>query len=100
MREWVRNYFLKKSSLSFFKVDKLIDRVETLQYDLLLQIVDKKEIDDKIIYYVQDETDGCELHTYKYFDFFEINEIIRVRSVKLSDPIRYNYYFLFYFFIF
>ena len=74
--------------MGFYKETKLIDRVETLQYDLLLQIVDKKEVEDKIIYYVQDETDGCELQTYKYFDFFEINEIIRVRSVKLLDPIR------------
>ena len=88
MREWVRNYFLKKSSLSFFKVDKLIDRVETLQYDLLLQIVDKKEIDDKIIYYVQDETDGCELHTYKYFNIFEKNDVIRIRAVKLFESNR------------
>ena len=88
LREWIRNYFLKKSSLNFYKETKLIDRVDTIEYDFLLQIVDKKEIDDKIIYYVQDETDGCELHTFKFFDFLEINEIIRVRSVKLLDPIR------------
>lgn len=88
MREWCRNYFLKKQSLSYFKETKLIDRVDTKEYDFLLQIVDKKETNDKIIYYVQDDTDGCELHTYKYFDFFDINEIVRVRSVKLFDPSR------------
>lgn len=97
LREWIRNYFLKKSSLSYFKESKLIDRIDTKEYDFLLQIVDKKETNDKIIYYVQDETDGCELHTYKYFDFFDINEIIRVRSVKLFDPSRYiNLYFMIY----
>ena len=74
--------------MNFYKESKLIERVDTKEYDFLLQIVDKKITDDKIIYYVQDETDGCELHTFKYFDFFEINEIIRVRSVRLLDPIR------------
>jgi hypothetical protein len=53
-----------------------------------MQIIDKKETADKVIYYVQDDTDGCELHTFKYFDFFEINEIVRVRSVKIIDTLR------------
>ena len=74
--------------MNYYRESKLVDRIDTKEYDFVLQIVDKKEIDDKIIYYVQDETDGCELHTFKYFDFLEINEIIRVRSVKLLDPIR------------
>lgn len=86
LREWCRNYFLKKSSLNYFKETKLAERINTKEYDFVLQVVDKKEIDDKIIYSVQDETDGCELHTFKYFDFFDVNEIIRVRSVKILDP--------------
>lgn len=88
LREWIRNYFLKKSSLNYFRQTKLIERTEGKEYDFMMQIVDKKETDDKIIYYVQDETDGCELHTFKYFDFFDVNEIIRVRSVKLLDSMR------------
>ena len=85
LREWVKNYFMKNFSLSYFKETKLVDRVDSKEYDFLLQIVDKQELDDKMVYYVQDETDGCELHTFKYFDFFEVNDIIRIRSVKVLD---------------
>jgi len=55
----------------------------------LVKIIEKKEADDKIIYFILDETDGCELHAYKYFNFFEINDIIRVRAVKLFESNRY-----------
>lgn len=87
LREWVRNYFLKKSSLNYLKETKLSERINTKEYDFVLQVVDKREEEDKIIYSVQDETDGCELHTFKYFDFFDVNEIIRIRSVKILDPL-------------
>jgi len=35
--------------------------------------------------FIQDETDGCELHTYKYYNFIQDNDIIRVRSFKIFD---------------
>jgi len=36
---------------------------------------------------VQDETDGCELHAFKYFNFVEVNDVIRLRSFKVADGI-------------
>lgn len=87
MREWIRNYFLKKSSLSYKKEIKLIDRVDAKEYDFLFQIVDKRETEKEIIYSVQDETDGCELRAFKYFDFFDVNEIIRARSIRSLDSL-------------
>ena len=45
----------------------------------------KIELDDKYIYYVQDDTDICELQTNKYFDFIQINDIIRIRSYRCNE---------------
>ena len=45
----------------------------------------KVELDDQLVFFIQDETDGCELHTYKYFDFIKENDVIRVRSYKVFD---------------
>lgn len=73
----------------FNKESKLSERInDAKDFDFLLQIVDKEEFMDKVIYHVQDETDACELHAFKYFDFFEKNDIVRIRSVKILDPVR------------
>ena len=75
----------------YIKETKLIDRNnDSIDYDLLLQVVFKKEYEDKIIYYVQDETDSCELHAYKYFNFLEIKDVIRVRNIRITEGNRYK----------
>jgi hypothetical protein len=38
-----------------------------------------------LVFFIQDTTDGCELHTYKYYDFIKENDVIRVRSYKVFD---------------
>ena len=48
-------------------------------------VLDKKEVDYRILYFVQDETDSCELHTSKYFNFLEANDVVRVRNLKSID---------------
>jgi hypothetical protein len=48
-------------------------------------VLKKKETDNLIMYLVQDESDSCELHTEKYFNFLEINDIIRIRNIKSID---------------
>jgi len=89
LREWINKYFPIRNSLFYNKESKLSQRViDSREYDFLLHVVEKEEYLDKVIYYVQDETDGCELHAFKYFDFFEKNDIIRIRSVKILDPIK------------
>ena len=42
-------------------------------------------MDNHLILFIQDETDGCELHTYKYYNFIQENDVIRVRSYKIFD---------------
>ena len=34
---------------------------------------------------MQDDTDVCELHSFKYFDFIKINDVIRVRNYKYNE---------------
>ena len=53
--------------------------------DLLVHVVKKVELDDQLVLFIQDETDGCELHTYKYYNFIQENDIIRVRAFKIFD---------------
>ncbi len=47
-------------------------------------VLDKKEMGDRILYFVQDETDSCELHALFYFNFLEVNDVVRVRNLRVS----------------
>ena len=86
MRNWIRNYFNKENSLNYAYESKLISRVNLgSDNDVLVQIVHKVELNDQIVFFIQDETDGCELHTYKYFNFIEIGDVCRLRSYKCID---------------
>jgi hypothetical protein len=71
--------------LFYEKEGKLIDRFSNTDGDVLLQIVHKTEKDDKVVFFVQDETDGCELHAYKYYNFLQPNDVVRLRSYKVFD---------------
>jgi hypothetical protein len=88
-RQWNKLYFRQINSLLFPKEIKLVDREYGSDCDALVKIIEKQVLADKIVYYVLDETDGCELHAYKYFDFFEINDVIRIRAVKLFESNKY-----------
>ena len=87
-RQWNRLYFRQLNSLLFPKEIKLIHREYGPDCDALVKIIEKQELQDKIVYYVLDETDGCELHAYKYFNFFHINDVVRIRAVKLFESNR------------
>ena len=86
LKNWVKNYLGIDKSLKYPMQIKLINRIqEGNDKDLLVHVVKKVEADNHLILFIQDETDGCELHTYKYFNFIQENDIIRVRSFKLFD---------------
>lgn len=87
-RQWVSLYFRQLNSLIFKKEIKLKDRVYGQDCDILVKIIEKQLLADKIVFYILDETDGCELHAYKYFNFLEVNDVIRVRSSKLFESNR------------
>lgn len=84
-RQWNNLYFRQVNSLFFDKERTLKERKYGEEFDAKAKIIEKKILSDKIVYFIIDETDGCELHCYKYFDMFEKNDVIRIRSVKLFD---------------
>ena len=86
MRNWAKNYLGIENSLIYEKTNNVDNRVsEDGNRDLLVQIVKKVELDDQIVFFILDDTDGCELHTYKYFDFLKENDVIRIRGYKIFD---------------
>ena len=75
-----------EKSLLYTNQNTLVNRLkEGSDKDLLVHIVKKVELDDQLVFFIQDETDGCELHTYKYFDFIKENDVIRIRSYKVFN---------------
>ena len=83
-KEWVKTYLNIDKSLKYPLQVDLINRIsDGNDNDLLVHVVKKIELDDQIVLFIQDSTDGCELHTYKYYNFIKENDIIRVRSYKV-----------------
>jgi hypothetical protein len=86
IKNWVKNYLGIDKSLKYPMQIKLVNRIqEGNDKDLMAHVVKKVEAENHLILFIQDETDGCELHTYKYYNFIQENDIIRVRSFKLFD---------------
>ena len=86
LKKWVKSYMGIDKSLKYSKEIKLENRIkEGNDKDLMVHVVKKVEVDNHLILFIQDETDGCELHTYKYYNFIQENDIIRVRSYKIFD---------------
>ena len=86
LKNWVKNYICIDKSLKYPMQIKLGNRInEGNDKDLMVHVVKKIEADNHLILFIQDDTDGCELHTYKYYNFIQENDIIRVRSYKIFD---------------
>ena len=85
-KSWSKSYLGKNKSLAYPYQINLEERNEEGDgKDLLAQVVKKVELGDQIVLFIQDDTDGCELHTYKYYNFIKENDIIRVRAYKTFD---------------
>ena len=86
LKKWVKSYMGIDKSLKYPMQIKLENRTsEGNDKDLMVHVVKKVEADNHLILFIQDETDGCELHTYKYYNFIQENDVIRVRSYKIFD---------------
>jgi len=85
LRLFIKNKLSLPKSIFFFKETALDKRLLNKENDTMVQVIYKTELNDKFVYYIQDDTDICELHTYKYFDFIQINDVIRVRNYNLSE---------------
>ncbi len=79
-------YLFISNKLKYPKKINLIDRNEKgSDNDALVMIVNKTELDDQLVFDIQDDTDGCQLHTYKYFNFIEVNDVVRIRAFKIFN---------------
>ena len=85
LRTFIMENLIKENSLFYSYESKLNNRIIGDEQDVLIQILSKYELEDQMIYTIQDETDICELHTYKYFNFLEIGDVCRLRGYKLLD---------------
>ena len=86
LKKWAKTYMGIDKSLKYPMQIKFVNRnSEGSDKDLMAHVVKKVEADNHLILFIQDETDGCELHTYKYYNFIQENDIIRVRSFKIFD---------------
>ena len=86
IRTWIKNYLVLDNSLVYNNQNSLVNRIkEGSDRDLLVHVVKKVELDDQLVFFIQDDTDGCELHTYKYYDFIKENDVVRIRSYKVFD---------------
>ena len=86
IRSWIKSYFILDNSLVYYNQNTLGNRIqEGSDKDLIVHVVKKVELDDQLVFFIQDATDGCELHTYKYYDFIKENDVVRIRSYKVFD---------------
>ena len=87
LRCWIRTYFAKERSLFYDKESKLDSRLENLEIekDLLVHVVQKVVTEEGVVLFIQDDTDACEVHTFKYFDYINPGDIVRIRSFKAYD---------------
>lgn len=85
LRKFLKENLVRPGSLFYPLESKLDKRAMGSDYDVLVLVVYKTELDDQIVYYVQDETDGCELHTFKYFKFIDVNDVLRLRGYRVLD---------------
>ena len=85
-KTWTKSYLAKNKSLAYPYQIKLEERNEEgNDNDLLVHVVKKVELGDQIVLFIQDDTDGCELHTYKYYNFIKENDIRKVSDYKTFD---------------
>ena len=85
LRNFIKNKLSLTKSICFPMETALDKRIINKENDTTVKVNYKNELDDKYIYYVQDDTDICELQTNKYFDFIHVGDIIRIRSYRFTE---------------
>ena len=73
-----------EENVLYARNEKLINRKDD-DRDAIVLVAGKEELDDKVVFFVQDETDACELHAFKYFNFVNVGDVIRIRSYRLFN---------------
>ena len=83
---WGKSYLKNEGSLIYpFKINLGERNIEGGDKDLIVHVTKKVNLNDQLILFIQDESDGCKLHTYNFFDYVKENDIIRIRRFKIFD---------------
>ena len=85
LRKYLKENLILENSLFYPYESKLNKRDFNYENDVLVIIEYKQYLSDQIVYTVRDETDKCDLHTYKYFNFLNIGDVIRLRGFKVLE---------------
>ena len=85
LRNFIKNKLSIPKSICFPMETALDKRIINKENDTTVMVDYKIEADDKYIYYVQDDTDICELQTNKYFNFIHVGDLIRIRSYRFTE---------------
>ena len=85
LRNFIKNKLSIPKSICFPMETALDKRIINKENDTTVMVDYKIEADDKCIYYVQDDTDICELQTNKYFNFIHVGDLIRIRSYRFTE---------------
>ena len=87
MQKWIQ-YDLKLTNSLIFQDDIKLNNINIELENCLnsmVQIEDKIEYNDKVVYVIQDDTKRCILNTSKYFNFFEKGNIIRIINYSIDN---------------
>ena len=85
LRLFIKEKLSLPKSICFFKENPLNKRIINKENDTTVQVIYKISLENENCYYVKDDTDICELHTSKYFDFIKVKDIIRIRNYRFSE---------------
>ena len=85
-------YFQINDSLIYSDDVKLKNKKIREKNSSIVQILNKIEYNNEIIYLIQDETERCLFTAFKYFNFFEEGDVLRINNyyVKNSNKICMN----------
>ena len=85
-KEYAPNYIGIENSLVYPGEKLLINRFEKNENgEALVCIIKKVELEECFIFFIMDESDGCELHTHKEFDYLKENEVVRINNFKVIN---------------
>lgn len=92
VKKWMKIYFQINDSLIYSDDVKLKNKKIREKNSSIVQILNKIEYNNEIIYLIQDETERCLFTAFKYFNFFEEGDVLRINNyyVKNSNKICMN----------
>ena len=89
IKSWLISYIQIKKSFFYPDDIKLNNKRGNSYNNSIVQIINKYDnYSDMIIYLVQDETEKCQIKVNKYFNFFEIGDVIRISNYLITSDMQ------------